>query len=276
MMLHRFSAGALHNESFPYHMPLTPEQHPHALHQKKQPVLHQQYPTVTPVSSSAIAAVSGRYMFDAAVSGRYMFDPAAPEFFSSKIHSQPIKLEQQMELSFKSKPQQPVSRTFMPKFSPQPAQTIPKEPASFAQLLDPPQQQQQNGSGKASTTMCAAVQLASATSTATATASAGTPLSHSLFRHLCSTLCSNTHCHIGLQISCKRMSHQHAPGVVYKTTEPTSCQPFGNTCNNLVVSAEQKSEEPLNDKSSHTVAPADAPNMISQDRTMDNIMGVML
>lgn len=218
-----FITGALHNESLAYHTPLTPEQHPHALalHQKRQPVLNQQYPTVAPVSSSAIAAVSGRYMFN----------PAAPEFFSSKLHSQPIQLEQQMRLSFKSKPQQPVPRTFMHDKSPKPAQTVPKMPALFAESMDPPQQQQPDGSGKASMATCAAIQLKSATSTTTA--SAGTPLFHSLFGYLCSTLCSDTHRQIRLQISCKQMSPQHVPSVVYKTTQSTSYQPFGNTFNNL-------------------------------------------
>lgn len=204
-------------------MPLTPEQHPHALalHQKKQPVLNQQYPTVAPVSSSAIAAVSGRYKFN----------PAAPEFFSSKIHSQPIQLEQQMRLSSKSKPQQPVPRAFMHDISPKPALTTPVEPALFAQSEDPPQQQQQDDSDKPSMAIGAAVQLKPTTSTTTA--SAGTPLFHCLSRHLCSTRCSDTHHQIRLQISCKRMKPCYVPSVVYKTTQSTSYQPFGNTFSNL-------------------------------------------
>lgn len=61
-MLPCLVAGAQCNESMPYYLPLTAEQHPHALalRHKKQSTLNQHYPTVTPVSARTVAAMCSR------------------------------------------------------------------------------------------------------------------------------------------------------------------------------------------------------------------------
>ena len=169
LMLPWLVAGAQRNENVPYYPLLTPEQHPHALalRQKNLPILNQQYSTMTPVSSSTVAAMSNRYIFD----------PAAPEFVSSKIHSRPTKPEQQTGVT--TKPQQPFTEGLMHHIPPTEAQKTAKELGIFAQSRASSQQHKKrdgcNPPNRMGMHMCATVQQEQPQSIASpTTASAGT------------------------------------------------------------------------------------------------------